>query len=83
MNDMIKKIIEIVIRNIGSEQISTLDPNYELSQYGMNSIIFIHIVVDLEETFDIEIPDEYLLITEMNTLNKIINVVKNSLKSKG
>lgn len=49
----------------------------------MNSIIFIHIVVDLEETFDIEIPDEKLIMTEMDTLNKIINVVKNSLKSKG
>ena len=32
---------------------------------------------------DIEIPDEKLIMTEMDTLNKIINVVKNSLKSKG
>ena len=74
MNDMIKKIIEIVIRNIGSEQISTLDPNYELSQYGMNSIIFIHIVVDLEETFDIEIPDDQA--EKISTVGDAVNYIK-------
>lgn len=82
MNEIINKIIEIIVRNIGSEQISSLAPNCDLSEHGMTSIIFIQIVVDLEETFDIEVPDEKLLMAEMGTLNKIINVVQDSLKSK-
>lgn len=33
----------------------------DLSALGMDSIVFIRVVVALEEAFDIEIPDEYLL----------------------
>ena len=39
----------------------------------------IHIVVALEEEFDIEIPDEYLLLTEMNTISKIAEVISAAL----
>ena len=55
------------------------------SSYGLNtvrnlslihiSITFIRIVVELEETFNIEIPDEFLLIPEMNTVEKMMNIV--------
>ena len=45
----------------------------------MDSIAFIHIVVALEEEFDIEIPDEYLLLTEMNTISKIAEVISATL----
>ena len=41
----------------------------------MDSITFIRIVVELEETFNIEIPDEFLLIPEMNTVEKMMNIV--------
>lgn len=41
----------------------------------MDSITFICIVVALEEIFNIEIPDEFLLITEMNTVEKMSNVI--------
>ena len=45
----------------------------------MDSIVFIRVVVALEEAFDIEIPDEYLLITEMNTLSKMTDVISTVL----
>ena len=51
----------------------------DLSILGMDSIAFIHIVVALEEEFDIEIPDEYLLLTEMNTISKIAEVISAAL----
>lgn len=81
--DVIRKtVIEIIVKNIGKEHILSLEPDCELSKLGMTSIVFIQIVVSLEETFDIEIPDEKLIMTEMGTVNKIINVVKEVLKSK-
>ena len=45
----------------------------------MHSIPFIKIVVAMEEAFEIEVPDEKLLITEMGTLNKMISVVSTVL----
>jgi acyl carrier protein len=61
--------------NIGLEQ-----KNEDLYLLGMNSISFIQIVVALEETFSIEIPDEKLLVSEMGTLNKMVNIVSTELK---
>lgn len=81
-NDMIEKIEEIILNNIGREIDLPLDPNCELHELGMTSIIFIQIVVDLEKIFDIEIPDEQLIMTEMGTLNRIINVVQELLRIK-
>lgn len=39
--------------------------------YSMNSIRFIQIIVSIEETFGIEVPDEKLLITKLGAVNKI------------
>ena len=41
----------------------------------MDSMTFIKIIVDLEEEFDCEIPDSKLLFSEMNTVNKIMQVL--------
>lgn len=54
----------------------------DLSELGMDSITFIQIVVSLEEEFECEIPDSKLLISEMNTVNKIMEVL-NSIERKG
>lgn len=51
----------------------------DLSQLGMDSLKFISIVVTLEENFDIEVPDEYLLMTEMNTVRKMVKIVSEAL----
>ena len=42
----------------------------------MDSISFIQTIVSLEEEFECEIPDSKLLISEMNTVNKIIDVLQ-------
>lgn len=44
--------------------------------------MFISIVVDIEEKYNIEIPDEYLLFTEIGTVNKIIDIVTSVMKEK-
>lgn len=82
MDEIIQKIIEIVTRNIGNEQCLTLEPNCNLSELGMSSMAFIQMVVEIEETFDIEIPDEKVMISQLGTLDQIINVVRDGLKLK-
>jgi acyl carrier protein len=76
---IIEKIIEIVNSNIDKVTLTLDQVEVDLSQHGMDSITFIKIVVALEEVFDIEVPDEKLLITEMGTINKMVDVVSTAL----
>ncbi len=70
---------EIVLEIINS--LENMDVNNEqlednLVALGMDSIKFIQLVVALEESFECEIPDEKLVITEMDTVQKIIHVLR-------
>ena len=54
-----------------------------LPELGMDSITFIQIVVALEEEFECEIPDEKLLITEMDTVQKMLKVLQSIYANQG
>ena len=79
--------IDVVIKNIILKQLEIdenkteilLDTN--LQNIGMDSIKFIKLIVEIEGEFDIEYPDDKLLITESGTLNKIITIVGSCLNS--
>lgn len=82
MNEIQEKILKIVNDNIEDVEIKPDQFEVDLSTIGMDSITFIRIAVALEEALNIEIPDEFLLITEMNTMEKMTNVVLSSLTNK-
>lgn len=81
INEIQEKILGIVNDIIETVEIKPDQFEVDLSTIGMDSITFIRIVVALEEAFSIEIPDEFLLITEMNTVEKITNVVSSTMTS--
>ena len=70
------KVIEILNANINNAEVREDKLDEDLSELGMDSITFIKIIVALEEEFECEIPDSKLLISEMNTANKIVQVLK-------
>lgn len=72
----INKIVEILNGNIENLNITTENLDDNLFDLGMESVVFIQIIVELEETFDCEIPDSKLLISEMDSLRKILNVLQ-------
>ena len=76
-----EKIIEILNANIENVAISVEQFEDDLLTLGMDSIAFISVIVSLEEEFELEIPDEKLLLTEMNTPSKIMDVIYSILKS--
>ena len=65
-------------RDIVSEQLTE-----NLPSLGMDSLTFIQIIVALEEEFDCEIPESKLLITEMDTVEKIMNVLQELYEESG
>lgn len=78
MENIQEKILEIINDKI-ENGVSKNQVDDDLSQLGMDSLKFISIVVTLEENFDIEVPDEYLLMTEMNTVRKMVKIVSEAL----
>lgn len=73
--EITEKIIEIIRSNITSMSPEFNDIDADLSQMGMDSIVFIIIIVALEEAFEIEFPDESLLISITNSIRKMAEIV--------
>lgn len=70
-NVTIDKVLSIINSNIENSDLSYEQIEEDLTELGMDSILFIRIIVDIEENFECEIPDSKLLITEMNSVKKI------------
>ena len=71
----VNKVLHILNENIETAEITLKNLEDDLSSIGMDSIGFVNIIVSLEEEFDCEIPDSKLLISEMNTAQKIIDIL--------
>ena len=71
----VKNIFEVLNNVIENLNISEGEENEDLSKRGMDSLAFVEAVVTLEEEFGIEIPDSKLILSEMNTVNKIYAIL--------
>ena len=71
----LNRVLEILNNNIADANVSNDMLEESLPALGMDSVSFIQIIVELEEVFECEIPDEKLLIAEMDTVQKILDVL--------
>lgn len=85
---ILETILNVVNQNLGRRENNTSnflpyltkkDKRVDLLDLGLDSIMFVSIVVDLETAFSCEIPDDYLIYTKMNTVNKMFRVIKKAL----
>jgi len=82
MNEVTKEeILDIINNAIDGDAIDPRQSDDDLFELGMDSIKFIQIIVEIEETFECEIPDSKLLITELNTVQKIFDVLQELYES--
>ena len=70
----IEKVAKAIVKVINCP-IEKIVPDAELEALGIDSLKAINILFELEEEFDIEIPNE--LIAEMNTVGDIVDCVQN------
>lgn len=71
----IENIINVLNVFFDNIELTTSQIDNDLTQFGMDSIRFIQIIVTLEEEFECEIPDSKLLVSEMNTVQKIYDIL--------
>lgn len=80
--DMLNRVLKILNTNMDNVKVDVAQIDKDLSVIGMDSLVFIRVIVALEEEFDIEFPDDKLLMSEMNTVSKILDVVADTLAEK-
>lgn len=76
MKEITKENVLEFVNSIQDLEVSEDQCDDNLLELGVDSIKFIQIIVSLEETFECEIPDEKLLFTEMNSVNKMLEVIQ-------
>lgn len=84
-NDIKEKIIDILDRlfsdtGVDSDVLEYVDLTDDL---GMDSISFISLIIELESTFDIQIPDDWLLMEKFQNYTQIYSAVEELLRIKG
>lgn len=71
----IKEKIRIIVKQYLGINDAGLDED-NLQNYGLDSLLFVKIIVDIELAFNIEFPDDKLILSEANTIAKIYDIVK-------
>lgn len=77
--DEVKKEVLTCLKNIGVMVDESEGDNLNVQDYIEDSIMFITFIIELENHFDIEIADEYLLPEKVNNLQNLVELV-NELK---
>ena len=52
------------------------DANFRVDDYILDSVMFVSFIIELEQMFDIEIPDEYLVADRLQTFDDIYNMIE-------
>lgn len=75
---MEKKVIKLLaeVLNLSYEKIAGINGDDNLIEYALDSLTAIELVVNLESEFDIEVDEDDLLIEKLDTINKIILLIK-------
>lgn len=66
----IRLIVEKHINNI-----KNAEADCDLRQYGLNSLTFVKIVIEIEDYFEIEFPYDSMSVEEVCTINDLCNIV--------
>ena len=72
--DKVKRTIVNLLENNGVI-VESIEEDIDLRSYSIDSIVFISFIVDLEQEFSIAIPDEYLTIGILQSIDGLTNLV--------
>lgn len=72
---VLEKVLEVLYENYENENMEKIKNETNFLEIGLNSATFIKCIVLLEDYFNVEIPDEKLLMVEMNTPERVAEVI--------
>lgn len=81
-NQIFEKVKEILHNQLPDGSSADLSPDDDLTDLGINSLLFVKIAVALENEFDIEFTDEDLDIQKFKTVGDIVGYVDGKISAK-
>lgn len=78
---MIKERLNKIIGELFEVRPETIKGDYSLQEMGVDSLIFIRLVVMLENEFSIEFDDEALLIERFEKINDLQQYIQDKLEN--
>lgn len=79
--ESIRKTIIDCLENIGIF-LDDEDGDENICDYGMSSLDYILLICDIEESLSIEMPDDYLNIQKVVSINKLANIALQAFENK-
>lgn len=76
MKEVTVENVLTILNSMDNIKITEEQLDDDLTDCGMDSITFIQTIVALEEEFDCEIPDSKLMLSELSTVKKILDVLQ-------
>lgn len=78
--DIRAQLAQIIADNLeGEETLEQLKENDDLTELEINSILFIKIIIDIENQFNIEFDDEALDYSKFVSMDNLIHYVQGKL----
>ncbi len=75
-DDRFEKILELVKKTISlTIDESEINENTELVEIGMDSIAFVSLIAEIEDYYEVEFPEEKLIIENSSTIAKLIDTL--------
>lgn len=78
--DKIKNDVIVVLNELGIETEDIGENDVDLTEFIVESIMFISFIVELEDKLGIEIPEELLDINSIKSLNTFSTILEELLK---
>lgn len=79
--DIRQNLIDVIKENGFSIEGLDKSVDIDLREYIVDSVQFIAFIISVENKFEIEIPDEYLLYENIASLNSFTGIVSSCLES--
>ena len=83
--EIMERIIEIMSGLFSDSGVDTDILEYVdlIDDLGMDSINFVSLIIELEAAFDVQIPDEWLLMEKFRTFSQICSAIDALINEKG
>ena len=78
-----EKVLEVINQLMEENKINENNMNESLLSHNIDSLKFIQMIVLLEESFDIEFPDDSLIMDQYATFGSIVDMVKKIIRENG
>lgn len=75
MDELVVQLLEEVNLLVKETTISNEDKDIPFSEFGIDSLMMVQLIVKIEERYNVEIPDSKLVFSELNTINKLAKLI--------